>query len=201
MMMTLANEQVVQAGLAKYEAHILRAVHGGWEDWRALQLGGRLMFPARSRACLVYDFIVQRAEAAFTEDGHVRTLRRDETIKFVFGDSVLLRFKKATDNGLGSNIQTQATLGFVDQQQELPGLPHVHKVEVVYVLNQLQTQIEQVLVAARNNNVCLWNYVLRSETTAQIIPLPFSSPIESDRGPIIKLRGKNQRRKKDTGEK
>ena len=115
--MTLANEQVVQAALAKYETRIFGAVHRGWEDWRALQLGGRLMFPARSRACLVYDFIVQRAEAAFADDSAIRTLRRDETIKFVFGDSVLLRFKKAMDNGLGSNIQTQATLGFVDQQQ------------------------------------------------------------------------------------
>jgi hypothetical protein len=200
-MMTLANEQVVHAALGKYETRIFGAVHRGWEDWRALQLGGRLMFPARSRACLVYDFIVQRAEAAFADDSAIRTLRRDETIKFVFGDSVLLRFKKAMDNGLGSNIQTQATLGFVDQQQELPGLPHVHKVEVVYVLNRLQTQIEQVLVAARNKNVCLWNYVVIPETTAQIIPLPLSSPIESDRGPIIKLRGKNQRQKKDTGEK
>jgi len=200
-MMTLANEQVVHAALARYETQIIHAVHGGWEDWRALSLAGRLMFPARSRACLVYDFIVQRAEAAFAGDSNVRTLRRDETIKFVFGDSVLLRFKKATDNGLGSNIQTQATLGFVDQQQDLPDLPHVQKVEVVYVLNHLQTQIEQVLVAARNKDVRLWNYLVMPETTAQIIPLPLSSPTEAERRPIIKVREKDVRQKKDTGEK
>ncbi|MBK8133657.1 MAG: hypothetical protein IPK48_13485 [Gammaproteobacteria bacterium] len=198
--MALADEQAVRAVLAKYETLICKAVHGGWEDWRALPLGGRLLFPARSRACLVYDFIVQRATAAFTDDQAVRVLRRDETAKFVFTDSVVLRFKKANDKGLGSNIQTQATLGFVDQQYELPGLPNVHKVEVVYVLNRLQTQIKQVLVAARDGNVCLWNYVLAHEATAEIIPLPGTVPSDADRAARVKLRVTDEGKKKEISE-
>lgn len=199
--MIFADELAVRAVLAKYETIIFQAVHGGWEDWHALPLGGRLMFPARSRACLVYDFIVQRAMSALADDDAVRVLTRDETAKFVFEDMVALRFKKATDNGLGSNIQTQATLGFVEQQQELPGFPNVHKVEVVYVLNRLQTQIEQVLVVARDGDVCLWNYVLAPDTTAEIIPLPLTSPPEVDRGARVKLRGVDGGKKKESGEK
>lgn len=196
--MTLADQQAVRAVLANYETHIFHAVSAGWEDWRALQLGGRLLFVARSRACLVYDFIVQRAEEALADDTAVRVLKRDETAKFVFSDIVALRFKKAADNGLGSNIHTQATLGFVDQQQELPGFPDVHKVEVVYVLNRLQTKVEQVLVVARDGNVRLWSYVLSPGTSAEIIPLPLVSAVDTDhRGARVRLRAIDEGKKKE----
>lgn len=56
--MTLADELAVRAVLAKYETPLFHAVRMAWEDWKALPLGGRLWFAPRSRACLVYDFIV-----------------------------------------------------------------------------------------------------------------------------------------------
>lgn len=199
--MPMADEQAVRAVLAKYETVLFTAFHGGWDDWRALPLGGRLLFPARSRACIVYDFIVQRAMAALGDDEAVHILRRDETVKFVFADTVVLRFKKASDNGLGSNIRTQATLGFVDPQQELPGMPDMHKVEMVYVLNGLQTRIEQVLVAARDNDVCLWNYEIAPDTGAAIIPIPVPTPSDGGRGTRVKLRIVDEGKKHDTGEK
>jgi hypothetical protein len=201
--MPMADKQTVRAALAPYESMLSRAVHGGWDDWRALPLGGRLLFPARSRACVVYDFIVQRAMAAFRDDQAVRAVRRNETVKFVFAETVVLRFKKANDNGLGSNIQTQATLGFVEQQQQLPGLPNLHKVEVVYVLNRLQTRIDQVLVAARDGDVCLWNYDITPDTGAKVIPLPMPVPVPGDsgRGARVKLRSLDEGKQQDTGEK
>ena len=162
-------------------------------------LAGRLLFLGRSRACLVHDFIVQRAIAAFTGDAAVRTIRRDETAKFVFAGQVALRFKKADDNGLGSNIKTEATLDFVEQQQELPGIPNVHKIEVVYILNRLQTQIERVVVVARDGDVRLWNYVIAPATTAEIVPLPVAKP-QPEPGARIRIRGGNKNQKKETGE-
>jgi hypothetical protein len=197
----MADEQTVRAALRPYESVLFRAVHEAWDDWRALELGGRLLFPARSRACVVYDFIVQRAMAALGNDQSVRLLRRDETVKVVFGETVVLRFKKANDNGLGSNIQTQATLGFVEQQQQLPGLPNLHKVEVVYVLNRMQTRIEQVLVAARDGDVCLWNYDIAPDSGAKVIPLPMPVPSDDGRGARVKLRNVDEGKLQDTGEK
>lgn len=199
--MTLADELSVRAILGKYENVLFNAIHGGWGDWQALQLGGRLLFPARSRACVVYDFIVQRAMTALADANDVRVIQRDETVKFVFADTVALRFKKANDNGLGSNILTQATLGFVDQQQELPGMPNLHKVEVVYVLNRLQTRIEQVLVVARDHDTCLWSYDILPDTGAHIIPLPTPNTGDSGHGVRIKIRAVDERKQNETGEK
>ena len=170
--MIRADESVVRQVLRSYEDPIFNVVHGAWGDWRELPLGGRLLFPGRTRACLVHDFMVQRAIAAWAGDSAVSVIRRDETAKFVIADQVVLRFKKADDRGLGSNIPTQASLEFTEQQYELPGMPDVHKVEVVYALNRLQTQIDRVVVVARDGEVLLWEYGIAPETTAEIISLP-----------------------------
>lgn len=199
--MTLADEQAVRAVLAKYESVIFKSVQDGWNDWLDSSLSGRLLFQARSRACLVYDFIVQRAMSAIDGDAAVRVIRRDETAKFIFAGTVALRFKKANDNGLGSNIQTQATLGFVEQQQEFPGFPDVHKVEVVYVLNRLQTRIDEVFVTARDGDTRLWSYSITPATTADVIPMPIIPTPSVERVARVRLRGGVDGEQNKTGEK
>lgn len=179
--MQLANETVVRNILRPHEAKLSAAIDGAWGDWKALPLAGQLLFPGRSRACLVFDFFVRRAIAVFAGDTSVNVIRRDETAKFVFSGQVVLRFKKADDSGMGSNIQTQATLKFVDQEQQLPGMPDVHKVELVYMLNRLQSRIEEVAVVARDGNVCLWSYALTPAESAAVIPLPLTNALEPAR--------------------
>lgn len=199
--MRVANEQAVRTVLGKYEGVLHDAFHGGWEDWRGLNLGGRLLFPARSRACIVYDFITQRVMSALADDKAVRAVRRDETIKLIIGDSVALRIKKANENGLGSNIRTQATLEFVEQQLELPGLPNLHKVEAVYVLNPLQTKIDQVLVTARDGDTCLWSYAIAPDSGSKVIPLPTPDRGDGGRGTRVRLRIVDEGKQQDTGER
>jgi hypothetical protein len=198
--MIRADENIVRGILRSYEDAIFKAVHGAWSDWRELPLGGKLLFPGRTRACLVHDFMVQRAIAAWTGDSAVRVIRRDETAKFVVVDQVLLRFKKADDRGLGSNIPTQASLGFIGQQHDLPGIPNVHKVEVVYALNRLQTQIDRVVVVARDGDALLWDYAIAPATTAEVISLPVL-PSEPAQGARVKIRKADEGdKKKDVGD-
>jgi hypothetical protein len=198
--MIRADEEIVRKILQHYEDTIFQVFHGGWSDFRELPLGGRLLFLGRTRACLVHDFIVQRAIAAWDGDANVRVIRRDETAKFVIANQVLLRFKKADDRGLGSNIPTQASMDFIEQQQELPGIPNVHKVEVVYVLNRLQTQIDRIVVVARDGDERLWDYVVTPAMTADVVSLPFVVNAESDRGARIKVRKIEDANKKESGE-
>jgi hypothetical protein len=193
--MPLADETVVRTILQPYEAKLSAAAAGAWDDWKALPLAGQLLFPGRSRACLVFDFFIRRAIAAFDGDSNVYVLRRDETAKFIFGGEVVLRFKKADESGLGSNIQTQATLKFVDQEQQLPGMPDVHKVELVYMLNRLQTQIDEIAVVARDGSMCLWSYLLTPAASAfAVIPLPLVDAVEP-------VRAKVKVKHVDTGQK
>ena len=199
--MIRADEDIVREVLHPYEDAIFKLIHGAWDDWRNLSLGGRLIFPARARACLVHDFMVQRAIAVWADDGAVRVVQQNETAKFVVNNRVLLRFKKADDRGLGSNIPTQASLSFVDQEQELPGIPDAHKIEIVYVLNRLQTQIERIVVVARNGDERLWDYAIAPAQTAEIISLPIAPSADMPRVARIKVRtGADADKKKDSGE-
>jgi hypothetical protein len=198
--MIRADEDVVRRVLQPYEDAIFQSVHGAWGGYQELNLGGRLLFPGRSRACLVHDFMVHRAISAWTGDSAVRVIRQDETAKFVVADQVLLRLKKADDRGFGSNIPTQASLGFIEQQHDLPGIPNVHKVEVLYLLNRLQTQIDRVVVVARDGDELLWDYVIAPATTADVISLPSASSSEPERGARIKVRKADHDKKEQTGE-
>lgn len=194
------DEEIVREVLATRHDQLLQFADGAWDDWRALSLGGRLLFPGRSRACLVFDFMAQRAIAAWENDNTVRVIRQDETAKFVIDNKVMLRFKKADGRGLGSNIPTQATMNFECQQYEMPGIPNVHKVEVVYVLNPFQTQIDRLMIVARDGDERLWDYAVLPTRTAEIIPLPIAASADETRGARIRLRKVDEEKKKDGSE-
>ena len=119
--MALDDEKAVRAILAKYETTIFQIVGGAWDEWRALQLGGRLQFLARSRACLVYDFIVQRAIAAFADDPTVRVLSGDETAKFVFSDTVVVRFQESEWQRFRVEYQHSSHLRFCRSRTRIAG--------------------------------------------------------------------------------
>ena len=181
--MIWADEEIVRNILQHYEDMIFQVFHGGWERFPRASLGGRLLFLGRSRACLVHDFMVQRAISAcrmttLRPGDPSRTKQRNlsSPIKCFFGS------RKADDRGLGSNIPTQASMNFVEQQQELPGIPTSTRSRVVYMLNRLQTQIDRVVVVARDGDERLWDYVILRPMTADVVSLPMAPNAELVRG-------------------
>ena len=89
---------------------------------------------------MVFDFIKRRALEEFDGDPNIRAIPKGQTAHFLFRDQVLVRFKKANVSGLGSNIETQAVLDFIDHEQTIPGsLPDLFRVEVCYHLDDLAT--------------------------------------------------------------
>jgi hypothetical protein len=184
--MAVAIEADVRRALARWESAIQDIVRGAWADWLALPNRSRLRF-SRTRANVVHDLMVDRGIAAFNGEADVRVIMKDETAKFLFDRHVLVRFKKGGGKGLGSNIETQAVLAFTDPQLLIPGLPDVQKVDVVYVLNDLQTMIDRVAVTARDNDVRLWFYDITDRRGAPVLPLPLpSAPDEG--GKVVRLR-------------
>ena len=70
------------------------------------------------------------ALAEFDGNTDIHAIVDGQTVKFLFRDQVLVRFKKANSKGIGSNIETQAVLEFVDPQLKLPQfLPEIYKIE------------------------------------------------------------------------
>lgn len=196
--MAAAIEAEVREVMAEFEPRLLEICRGGWSDWQSSRQTALERFP-RIRANVVHGFMVHRAIAVF--DGHpdVHIMLQDETAKFLFRQSVLMRLKKADRSFLGSNIQTQAVLAFVDPQLTIPGLPDLQKVDVVYVLNDLETAIERVAVTARDNDVRIWSYDIEDREGAAVLPLPQPiAPVEG--GHVVRLRPRPDHRAKGRDE-
>jgi hypothetical protein len=174
--MTIAVEEDVRGVLGpEREEKIERALARAWEDW--FEDPRRSMYSRwpRTRANMVFERIAARLQEEFADDPQVQFHFQDETIKVVFDDSVLVRFKKADEDGFGCNITTQATIAFCEAQADLPGLPGLQKVEILYHLNDLQTYVSGITVQARDGDMRLWAYSLDASGAAQA-PLPFPAP-------------------------
>jgi len=190
--MAVAVEPQVREVLGEHESTILDIVRAAWDDWLASPHRSQIRY-RRTRANLMHDFMVRRAITAFDGNRDVHIIHQDETAKFLFGQQVLVRLKKGDGNFLGSNIETQAVLAFTDPQLTISGLPDVQKVDVIYVLNDLETTIARVAVTARDNDVRLWSYDIEDRRGATLLPLPRpAAPVEG--GNVVRLRPQSDRR-------
>lgn len=158
------------------EVKIAKAIALAWNDWyedpKQRAQYGRW---GRTRANMVFERMAARLQEVFADDLRVRFYFQDETIKVVFDDRLLVRFKKADEDGFGRNIPTQAAIAFCEPQADLPGLPGLQKVEVLYHLNDLETYIAGITVQARDGDMRLWAYSLDASGAAQP-PLPLPAP-------------------------
>jgi hypothetical protein len=171
--------------LKDFELRMRAILEGAWQDWLAMT--NRAIFSPRSRASMVFDFIKTRALTEFDGDRNIRAIPKGQTVHFLFRDRVLLRFKKANASGLGSNIETQAVLEFIDPQIPLFAMPPIFRVEVCYRLDKLATQMTTLAVTARQGKTKLWSYELARSAGAEIIPLP-TPPRGDDAPPEVRVR-------------
>jgi hypothetical protein len=146
-----------------------------WKDW--LDNPQRTMYSRwpRTRANMLFERIADRLQEEFADDPGCKFHFQDETIKVAFDDKVLARFKKADEEGFGKNVPTQAVMMFCEAQADLPGMPGLQKVEVLYHLDNLQTYISGISVQARDGDMRLWAYRLDASEGGQP-PLPFPPP-------------------------
>ena len=124
--MPIADQDQVKSILATFESRIRSIVDQAWQEWLGLPNRGRFLFPKRVRATFVFDAIARLALAEFEDDPNIHVILKKQTVQFLFRDQVLVRFKKANDKGVGSNIETQAVLDFIDPQRNIPDLLTSH---------------------------------------------------------------------------
>ena len=190
----MSDRELAKTVLEPFEARIRSIIDRAWQDWLSTPDRGRFMFLARMRANMVFDAIARYAIEEFDGDVDVHVIVTKHTVKFVFKDQVLARFKKGNANGVGSNIETQAVLNFIDPQRNIPDLlPDLIYVEVCYKPDDLGASLAEVAVVGRDRTKRLWDYPLPApEPGADIIPLPPMEPEETP--PVVTPR----RRKHDS---
>jgi hypothetical protein len=127
---------------------------------------------------MVFERLADHLQEQFADDPGVRFVFRDETIKIVFDEYIVVRVKKANAFGVGQNIETGAITQFIEAQLEIDGLAGLLKVEIVYVLNRLQTAMRSIVAHARDGDMQLWVWTLgEGATGAEIVPFPLPPPL------------------------
>ena len=189
------SEHDVRQQLEPYHDRIRQVIERGHSEWVAVKQFminsgyGSVRYP-RTIANFVFDAVVRHAITEFGNDDNIRTIEEAQTVKFCFGDTVLMRFKKGDEDNLGQNLLTQAVIDFIFVQTNLPGLaPKAAKIEVLYSASDIDDSIERVVVAARDGDQLLWHYRLDKDGEADgAIPLiPSTTPRneDTDEMPII----------------
>jgi hypothetical protein len=123
----------------------------------------------------VFDFARHRALIEFGDDAEIQVIPKGQTVQFLFRNRVLVRIKKANAKGLGSNIQTQAVIEFVNPQIPLFDLPEIYHVEVCYQEDLYASRIASIAVTARQLYRKIWSYELLRPGTASVVPMPARS--------------------------
>jgi hypothetical protein len=194
------SEPQVKAALGPLEARIWGCIDRAWKDFLGVPIRHKFR-SARTRANIVFDLIAGEIVAEFDGEPNVRVLQKDETIKLLVGDCLLLRIKKANEDGLGSNIATQAVLDFVCQEPDIPGLlVDLQKVEVCYFEDATGAQIGAVYVTARDNDVKLWSYEIPRPAAFSAAIIPFPAPPSDHAPPEIEARKSEADNKSDDSE-
>jgi hypothetical protein len=179
---TPVKEQV-RAELEDFHHRIRAVVERAWAEWRAIaafraENSYAPFLYSRTVANIMFDAIALNAVSEFAAESSVHLEIETQTIKLFFKGTVLARFKKGDDNKLGQNIPTQAALAFEYVDGQFLGLPpETAKVEFIWLANEINTQLEHVLVVARDGDELLWDYEIDAAPAAGAgIVIPFPQP-------------------------
>lgn len=199
--MSQATEQEVRELLGSYQSIISDILQGAWSDWLTAEY--QHWRCNRSRAGFVWEQVIDRALRAFDGDPRIHPMKRNESFLFLLDGTLAFRFKKSDELGLTSNIPTQAMLAFHDPEQDLPGMPEVTRVDIVYVLNKLQTAVLDVMVVGREREQVSWTFSLLP-SRANVVPMPArvdaETVAESEKKSSGLVRAKGVRREGEGGE-
>lgn len=156
------TEPYVRAVLGPHEPHLCQMYNRSWG--RVSSLPGRSQLDyKRTVATLMHQFMMNEVRARFGDDeGDVRRMESHETIRLLVGRTLVVRLKKMDGRGFARAIPTQTTLtltnavdgGMFDSSE----VPPIFYVDMGYVLNDLETRIDHILVAARFGESIIWSY-------------------------------------------
>lgn len=172
----------VKGILEPYHDMIRQVIDESWDEWRdvhqlRLDAGYPSLLYRRTVSNYVFDAIARRAIPAFAAMPLVNVKIESQTFKLQFR-GLCARFKKGGIDNLGCNWPTQAVMAFIDADGMLPDMPpETAKVEFIWQPNEIWTQIDRVLVVARDGDDLIWEYPIdRRSAAGKLFVVPTRTP-------------------------
>jgi hypothetical protein len=150
----------VRSELAAYEGQLADAWHGAWNEWMSLPAESRAKIGPMQRGGVVHDFAVDRATGFFPGDqGATTWVCRDGFWKLYVNDKIVIRLKKLrADGSIPLGGKSEATRRYY-KNSSLPNVRnHCHRLSAGYLLNAVETEIEEVRIVYQLNDQVIWSY-------------------------------------------
>lgn len=171
---------------------LIASVMSGVSDYLSLLNHFPQPIDVRTIANLIYDFIKAHAKNNLTGVDDVALLSlKGGLFIVVIKDKLALRFKKLNNNKMPSNIPTDQTVDWMNQNIEL--LPSHTALIVGYEMDPLRTRVQEITVTCPNGDTNLWSFNLEGFGGAEILELPLTSPSI----PEIPMKVKHKTEKKE----
>ena len=164
----LSREEVENI-LRPYYSDLYDSIVDGWTAWEELgkrEPGLRKPLNSWARASFVYCHIVDSAKRRFQGNPEVHLSEKRRFLVMTFKGQVVLRFKKLDSRRRARGAPTRQFKLFM-AQQSLPGLEFAQKNVVTgYRLDELQTQIKDILIVCPKGAHNEWHLDVPLETSA-----------------------------------
>jgi hypothetical protein len=149
-------------------ARLYRAVQAAWEE-------ANEAYPERSRwqrkstfRGIMWETATRKIGEISFDDSDFRVIRHRDTASFIVEDSVLLRFKHGDIELTTRNYPTTEASDFHRHDVDLYGFVGLQRVELVYVLNEFETALVWVGIAAHSEGKFLWKLELSAEGVVEV---------------------------------
>jgi hypothetical protein len=177
---------VAQSVLEPHESALVEVIERSWLKWMALEPETRAILNTsdRTRAAMVWSFIIDQANGHFHPMGIVG-MKEFGTVTYRLNPLVRLRFKKMNEDGITRNYRTRRARWY-NGQLPLPECPEPIRIDVGYVLNDLKSRIDRILVSCPDGRGVRWVYALTESAT--VLPLFSEQEQAETRRPLVRPR-------------
>ena len=200
--MPLPLEEHVRLILLEQERgrRLFDAVSDGWAAFNTNYPRRPLWRRKSSARAMMWEEVA--AHLVQMDDGRgVRVVEHRDTLSLVLDDEVLVRFKHADTALSTQNVATVEAAKYDDHSVDLFGWSGLQRVRLCYILNQYETELAWVGIAAHNKRQFLWKIELgKAGVEVPPVRLPIEAP-EVDTTKLARVKGKasEEDKKKDNG--
>lgn len=151
-------------------------IDGAWKDWETeISPKVRSLSSARSRACMVNDFMRIRGIRLTEEDASIKVIIKQQMFVLVFSPPnfqgcIGVRLKKLDEDGLSKNQPTAQVQDFRGQLP-LPEIEADYHLEAGYVVDRFGSELVSIDLVCPSGNGNYWK--------AEILPRGLNQSVEN----------------------
>jgi hypothetical protein len=182
-------------------AKFYRAVREGWSAYEQLYPQRHSWIRKSSARHMVWEEVGRRLKAVAADDSGMAVLEHRDTLSLIIEDEVLFRLKHADTALMTQNYPTEEATAFDDHDVDLFGYRGLQRVRLCYVLDQYESGLIWVGIAAHDKGQFLWKIELDN---GGALAAPERLPLEEldeDTARLARLKSaeKDEKKKKDGG--